>query len=79
MCTTAILTESVRAVENRCKKAQAQLLAFLLPPLVGGRPRFRLVALVSSVGLTVGLTIGGAVSTGEEVAVGLSGLSYARR
>ena len=40
------------------KKAQAQLfLAFLLAPLVGGRPRFRLVA--GPFGLTVGLAIGG--------------------
>lgn len=48
-------------------------------PLVGGRPRFCLVAL-GWVGLKLGLAIGdraigGAVSTGGKVAVGLSGLS----
>ena len=61
-------------VENRDKKAEAQvILAFLIVPVLAGRPRFCLVA---PVGLTVGLAIGGAVSTGGDVAVGLSGFSW---
>ena len=40
---------------------------------LAGRPRFRL--LFRAPGLTVGLAVGGAVSTGVEVAVGLSGFS----
>ena len=45
--------------------------------MVAGRPRFRLVALVGLLlgrGI-VGQAMGGAVSTGGEVAVGLLGLS----
>ena len=58
-------------LKNRHKNYQAQLfLARLLAPLTG-QPRFRLV--VGLVGLKVSLAIGGAVSTGGEVAAGLSG------
>lgn len=54
--------------ENRRKKIEAQVfLAFLLAPVLAGRPCFCLVALV---GLTVGLAIGG---VGGEAAVGLAG------
>ena len=47
--------------------------AFSLGVLVAGRPRFRLL-----LGLTVGLAIGGAVSVGGEVAVGLVGCQAIR-
>ena len=61
-------------VENRDKKAEAQvILAFLLALVLAGRPRFCLVA---PVGLTVGLAIGGAVLTEGDVAVGLSRFSW---
>ena len=76
MCTAAILTESVRAGGNRCKKPRLSFfLAFLLGPLVDGRPRFCLVALIGLVGLILGLAIVGeaigiAVSMGGEVAEG---------
>lgn len=55
--------------QNRCKKPKAQLLlACLLAPFASaGQSLFRLVT-----SLTLGLAIGGAVSTGGEVAVGLS-------
>lgn len=47
-----------RNFENQRKKVEAQVfLALLLAPVLAGRPRFCLVALV---GLTVGLAIGGA-------------------
>lgn len=59
-------------VENRCNNCQAQFFTRLLAPFLAGRPRFRL-SCVGSVGLAVGLAIGGAVSTAGEAAVGLSG------
>ena len=67
-------TRTLKAGQNRDKKTQPQFfLAHLLAMLLAVQPRSCLV--VGSVGLTVGLAIGRAVSTGGEVAVGLSGWS----
>lgn len=58
MCTIAVLTESVRAIENRCKKAQARLfLALLFAPLLDGWLRFFLAVLLGLVDLKVSLSI----------------------
>ena len=66
----------LRQGQKRDKKLEFQLfLARLLVPLVlAGRPCFCLM-LASALGLTVGLTIGGAESIGREVAVGFFGCS----
>lgn len=55
--------------KNQDKKAEAQIvLAFLLVLVLADRPRFCLAA---SMGLIVGLTIGGAVLTGRDIAINL--------
>ncbi len=63
--------------QKRDKKLEVQpFLARLLVSLaLAGRPRFRLV-LEASIGLIVGLAVGGAESIGRKVAVGLSGWSW---
>lgn len=63
-------------VDNRDKKAEAQMvLAFLLPPVLAGRPCYCFVASISFEGFVVGLAIGGAVLIGGELAVNLLGFS----
>ena len=65
--------------ENRSAEVETgyDVFAFLFRVLVAGQPRFHLAALVGLLRrrAIVGPAIGGAVSTGGEVAVGLSGLS----
>lgn len=66
-----------RFFENWCKKIQAQFfLTRLLALFLEDWPCFCFVALVALLGFVLGLAIIGAVTKGEDVAVGLSGLSW---
>lgn len=61
-------------VKNRDKKTKSWVnLAFLLVPLLFGRPRFCLIA---PLGLIVGLIIGKAISMEEDVTVSFSKFSW---
>lgn len=56
-------------------QSQFFLARLLAPFALAGRPRFSFVLVGLVLGFVLGLAIGGAVSRGEEVAVGLSGWS----